>query len=129
MDLPEARKAVIAAIPPRYRETAVAYLDEVPFRAGETVPGDSGQQVADRPVYLGFIDCQAGKNWAHACLYVLCGVDDDVTDVTEGRLPPRSAGVDRTLTVQAVGALVPSWAVFGQRGPGAPGGSTTARSE
>ena len=59
--------------------------------------------------------CQAGKNWAHACLYVRCGVDDDVTDITEARLPPRSGPGDRTLTVQSVGVMVPSWAVFGQR--------------
>jgi hypothetical protein len=39
----------------------------------------------------------------------------DVTDITEARLPPRSGPGDRTLTVQAVGAMVPSWAVFGQR--------------
>jgi hypothetical protein len=115
MDLQEARRAVIAAIPSRYRETAVAYLDEVPFRTGEPVPAESGPEIATRPVYFGFIDCQAGKNWAHACLYVRCGIDDDVTDVTEARLPPRSGPGDRTLTVQAVGAMVPSWAVFGQR--------------
>lgn len=115
MDLRAARRAVIAAIPPQYRETAVAYLDEVPFRPGEVVPVGSSPEVATRPVYLGFIDCKAGKNWAHTCLYVLCGIDDDVIDVTEAGLPPRFVTSDRTLTVLAVGKVVPSWAVFGER--------------
>ena len=59
-------------------------------------------------LHLGFIDCEAGRNWGHACLYVRCGAE---VRVDEGTLPPRLASAGRRLTVLAVGQQVPSWAV------------------
>ena len=73
----------------------------------------TGRPAQRRPIYLGFIDCKAGKNWAHTCLYVRCGVDDDTIEITEGGLPPRLAAGHRGLTLQVAGDMVPSWAVLG----------------
>jgi hypothetical protein len=60
-------------------------------------------------LHLGFVDCEAGRNWAHACLYVRCGAGE--VRVDEGSLPPALAGTGRRLTVLAAGPRVPAWAL------------------
>jgi hypothetical protein len=73
------------------------------------VPHDGGTVPADTSLYLGFVDCEAGRNWAHACLYVRC--TDDGVRVDAGGLPPQLEGTGRHLTVLAVGPGVPDWAI------------------
>jgi hypothetical protein len=64
---------------------------------------------AEERLHLGFVDCEAGRNWAHACVYVRCGADE--VRVDEGSLPPPLEGTGRRLTVLAAGSRVPSWAI------------------
>ena len=70
--------------------------------AGQLVP-------ADERLHLGFVDCEAGRNWGHACLYVRCGAEEVRVDA--GTLPPRLESTGRRLTVLAVGTPVPPWAI------------------
>jgi hypothetical protein len=99
----------LAAIPDRYRDTAIAYLDETPYEPGEPVPVAGRSVPAEERLRLGFVDCEAGRNWAHACLYVRCGADEVRVDA--GSLPPALAGTGRRLTVLAAGPKVPAWAL------------------
>jgi hypothetical protein len=73
------------------------------------VPLDGDTVPADASLYLGFVDCEAGRNWAHTCLYVRCS--DDGVRVDAGGLPPRLRGTGRRLTVVTVGPHVPGWAI------------------
>ena len=86
----------------------MAYLDETPYEPGEPVPAPSGAAPAGERLHLGFVDCEAGRNWGHACLYVRCGAEE--VQVVEGTLPPR-LDPGRRLTALAAGKLVPPWAV------------------
>jgi hypothetical protein len=77
------------------------------------VPVDGEQVPADERLLLGFIDCEAGMNWAHACIYVRVG--STRTRVDSGSLPPRLEGSGRKLTVVHAGTKVPAWALEGSR--------------
>lgn len=99
---------MLAAVPERYSKTAIVYLDEKPYEPGDPVPVDGEAVPAAERLHLGFIDCEAGRNWAHACLYVRCGAER--AQVDSGRLPPPLKGPGREMTVLRVGARVPGWA-------------------
>ena len=102
---------MLAAVPTDRAVTAVAYLDETPYRPGEPVPLDGRSVPAEEELYLGFVDCEAGRNWGHECVYVRCGAGGVRAD--PGRLPPQPQleGAGRRLTVLSVGPGVPAWAV------------------
>jgi hypothetical protein len=102
---------VLEAVPADRAETAVAYLDETPYRQGEPVPLDGRTVPAEEELYLGFVDCEAGRNWGHECVYVRCGAGG--VSVDTGSLPPQPLlqGSGRRLAVLSVGPRVPAWAV------------------
>src|SRR5256885_10446084 len=44
----------------------------------------------DREIHFGFIDLEAGRNWAHACMCVLCNCADHGIEIRPLSFPPRS---------------------------------------
>jgi len=106
MTFQEAKQTVVALVPRECRSGAIAYIDETPYEQGETISIDGrGESTCDR-VFLGFIDCHAGSDWAHRCMYVRCHVADDRVEAVEARLPPRLHGTGRQLTIAAIGRRV-----------------------
>lgn len=70
---------------------------------------------ADERLLLGFIDCEAGMNWGHTCVYVRVG--SSRTQIDSGSLPPRLESTGRKLTVVHAGSSVPEWALAGEPAP------------
>lgn len=73
------------------------------------MPIDGHPVPAPEQLHLGFIDCEADRNWAHACLYVRCGTER--VQVDPGSLPPLLKEANREMTVLQIGSRVPSWAI------------------
>ncbi|HLN17036.1 MAG TPA: hypothetical protein VK277_09840 [Acidimicrobiales bacterium] len=113
MELAEAIAATVSAVPPEDQETAVAYIAEEPLERGDVVYVDRRPEVVEKRTYLGYVDCEAGKNWGHRCRYVRCGVDDSSVEVTLASFPPTLARGRRQFVPQAIGKRVPDWAVLG----------------
>jgi hypothetical protein len=111
MDLAGAIAATVSAIPEEDQLTSVAYVAEAPFVPGDVLYVDRHREVVSRPIYLGYVDCQAGKNWGHRCIYVRCGIVDSAVEVSEARFPPTVETGPRRFTAQSIGTNVPSWAV------------------
>jgi len=112
MTLNEAKQTVVALVPRECRSASIAYIDETPYELGETISIDGrGESAGDR-VFLGFIDCEAGSDWAHRCMYVRCHLADDRVEAVEARLPPRLHGTGRRFKVAAVGPRVSSGATL-----------------
>jgi hypothetical protein len=114
VDLSQVKSAIVAAVPPESRDTAVAYVVESPFLPGEEIPIDRRSERTSKPVYLGFIDLQPGQNWTHLCRYVLGGVDDNSVEIRNASFPPSMSGSQRRFTPVWVGRDVPRWAVTDQ---------------
>jgi hypothetical protein len=104
----EAEQAIVAAIPPDRARSAVASIVDGALEAGDTVLLDRQPFVVPRPIWLGFIDLEPGRNWAHACLYVLCDADGGGAETRFARFPPQAGG--RRMVTLRVGEDVPAWA-------------------
>jgi hypothetical protein len=114
MDHAAAVAATIAAIPSECAATAVAYVDPIPVDAGEVILVDRRPEPVGVAVRLGYVDCEAGRNWGHRCVLVRVPVDGGAVIVTETTLPPTVEGGGRDFQVVAVGGAVPAWAVAGR---------------
>ena len=112
MDLSEAVAATVSAVPDDSRDKAVAYVHERPLAAGTVLLVDRRPEVLIGTIYLGFVDCEPGKNWGHPCRYVRCRVDDDTVEVTEAQFPPAIEDGRLAWVAQFVGPEVPIWAVI-----------------
>ena len=112
MELAQAAALTISAVPQESRDKAVAYLHEHPLGPGTILLVDRHPEVITIAIYLGFVDCDPGKNWGHRCRYVRCGIDDDAVEVTEAQFPPTAEGQQLAWVVQSVGREVPDWAVI-----------------
>jgi hypothetical protein len=112
VDLSEAAAATVSAVPDESRNKAVAYVHEHPLGAGTVLLVDRRPEVLIGTTYLGFVDCEPGKNWGHRCRYVRCGVDDGTVEVTEAQFPPALEHGHLAWVAQFVGPEVPVWAVI-----------------
>lgn len=111
MNIDQARAAIVAAVPHGFARTAAAYIADRRFVPGEILSLDRQPFTVDREIHFGFIDLEAGRNWAHACMYVLCNCADDGIEIRPLSFPPELGG-DRRLVVIAVGDDVPDWAIL-----------------
>lgn len=112
MELARAVALTISAVPEESRDNAAAYLHERPLEPGTVLLVDRHPEVITTAIYLGFVDCDPGKNWGHRCRYVRCGVDNDTVEMTEAHFPPVLEGQRLAWTTQFVGREVPDWAVI-----------------
>lgn len=118
VDLAEAIAATLAAVPDDCRDTAAAYVHERPLAPGTVLLVDRQPEVVHTAIYLGFVDCQAGKNWGHRCRYVRCKVadvpmDGETVSVTEAQFPPTLKDGRIEWAAHFVGRNVPDWALLG----------------
>ena len=105
----QAQNAIVTAVPPEFRRTAVAYIAEGSCAAGEVLSLDRQDYTCRQPMFLGFIDLDSGRNWGHACLYVLCHQSGGV-ETRPGMFPPALTG-DRRLVAISAGEAAPDWAI------------------
>jgi hypothetical protein len=108
----EAIAATVSAVPPEDQETAVAYLAEEPIEPGDMLYVDRQPEAVEIRTFLGYVDCQAGRNWGHRCIYVRCGVDDSSVQLTSASFPPTLGRGRLRFVPHAIGKNVPSWAVL-----------------
>ena len=111
MNVDQARAAILAAVPRDFERTAAAYIADRCFAPGDILSLDRQPFTVDREIHFGFIDLEAGRNWAHACKCVLCNCTDDGVETRPLSFPPELGG-DRRLIVIAVGNDVPNWAIL-----------------
>ena len=111
MNVDQARAAIVAAVPVGFARTAVAYIADRCFAPGDILSLDRQPFSVDREIHFGFIDLEAGRNWAHACKCVLCNCADNGVEIRSLSFPPELGG-DRHLVVIAAGDDVPNWAVL-----------------
>ena len=111
MNVDQARAAILAAVPRGFARTAVAYITDRCFAPGEILSLDRQPFTVDREIHFGFVDLEAGRNWAHPCMCVLCNCADDGIEIRPLSFPPELGG-DRRLVVIAVGDDVPDWAIL-----------------
>ena len=111
MNVDQARAAILAAVPRGFARTAVAYIADRCFAPGEILSLDRQPFTLDREIHFGFIDLEAGRNWAHACMCVLCNCADDGIEMRPLSFPPDLGG-ERRLVVIAVGDDVADWAIL-----------------
>jgi hypothetical protein len=112
MELARAAAFTISAVPEESQDNAAAYLHERPLGPGTVLLVDRRAEVITTAIYLGFVDCDPGKNWGHRCRYVRCGIDNDSVEVTEAQFPPAVEGQRLAWVMTFVGREVPDWAVF-----------------
>ena len=101
----------MAAVPRGFGRTAAAYIADRCFARGQILSLDRKPFTVDREIHFGFIDLEAGRNWAHPCMCVLCNCADDGIEIRPLSFPPELGG-DRRLVVIAVGDDVPDWAIL-----------------
>jgi hypothetical protein len=111
VNVDQARAAILAAVPRDFERTAAAYIADRCFAPGDILSLDRQPFTVDREIHFGFIDLEAGRNWAHACKCVLCNCPDDGVETRPLSFPPELGG-DRRLIVIAVGNDVPNWAIL-----------------
>jgi hypothetical protein len=112
VDLARAVALTISAVPEESQDKAAAYLHERPLGPGTVLLVDQHPEVITTAIYLGFVDCDPGKNWGHRCRYVRCVIENDTVEVTEARFPPTVEGQRLAWVVQFVGREVPKWALI-----------------
>jgi hypothetical protein len=112
VDLSEAVAATVSAVPDDSRDTSVAYVHVRPLGAGTVLLVDRRPEALVGAIYLGFVDCEPGKNWGHRCRHVRCGIDDGIVEVTEAQFPPAMEDGRLAWVAQFVGRQVPGWAVL-----------------
>ena len=101
----------MAAVPHSFARTAAAYIADRCFAPGEILSLDRQPFTVDREIHFGFIDLEAGRNWAHACMCVLCNCADHGIEIRPLSFPPELGG-DRRLVLIGVGDDVPDWAIL-----------------
>ena len=111
MNVDQARAAILAAVPHSFARTAAAYIADRCFAPGEILSLDRQPFTVDREIHFGFIDLEAGRNWAHACMCVLCNCADHGIEIRPLSFPPELGG-DRRLVLIGVGDDVPAWAIL-----------------
>ena len=111
MNVDQARAAILAAVPHSFARTAAAYIADRCFAPGEILSLDRQPFTVDREIHFGFIDLEAGRNWAHACMCVLCNCADHGIEIRPLSFPPELGG-DRRLVLIGVGDDVPDWAIL-----------------
>ena len=111
MNVDQARAAILTAVPSGFARTAVAYIADRCFAPGQILSLDRQPFTIDREIHFGFIDLEAGRNWAHACMCVLCNCTDEGIEIRPLSFPPKLGG-ERRLIVIAVGDDVPDWAIL-----------------
>jgi len=111
VNVDQARAAILTAVPDGFARTAVAYIADRCFAPGQILSLDRQPFTIDREIHFGFIDLEAGRNWAHACMCVLCNCTDEGIEIRPLSFPPKLGG-ERRLVVIAVGDEVPDWAIL-----------------
>ena len=111
MNVDQARAAILAAVPRGFARTTVAYIADRCFAPGEILSLNRQPFTVDRAIHFGFIDLEAGRNWAHACKCVLCNCADDEIEIRPLSFPPELGG-DKRLVVITIGDDVPDWAIL-----------------
>jgi hypothetical protein len=111
VNVDQARAAILTAVPDGFARTAVAYIADRCFAPGQILSLDRQPFTIDREIHFGFIDLEAGRNWAHACMCVLCNCTDEGIEIRPLSFPPKLGG-ERRLVVIAVGDDVPDWAIL-----------------
>jgi hypothetical protein len=111
VNVDQARAAILTAVPGGFARTAVAYIADRCFAPGQILSLDRQPFTIDREIHFGFIDLEAGRNWAHACMCVLCNCTDEGIEIRPLSFPPKLGG-ERRLVVIAVGDDVPDWAIL-----------------
>jgi len=111
VNVDQARAAIPAAVPRGFERTAAAYIADRCFAPGDILSLDRQPFTVDREIHFGFIDLEAGRNWAHACMCVLCNCADHGIEIRPLSFPPE-LGVHRRLVVIVVGDDVPDWAIL-----------------
>ena len=111
MNVDQARAAILAAVPRSFERTAAAYIADRCFAPGDILSLDRQPFTVDREIHFGFIDLEAGRNWAHACMCVLCNCADHGIEIRPLSFPPELGG-DRRLVLIGVGEDVPGWAIL-----------------
>ena len=101
----------MAAVPRGFERTAAAYIADGCFVRGQILSLDRQPFTVDREIHFGFVDLEAGRNWAHACMCVLCNCADDGIEIRPLSFPPELGG-DKRLVVIAVGDDVPDWGIL-----------------
>ena len=111
MNVDQARAAILAAAPHSFARTAAAYIADRCFAPGDILSLDRQPFTVDREIHFGFIDLEAGRNWAHACKCVLCNCADHGIEIRPLSFPLELGG-DRRLVLIGVGEDVPGWAIL-----------------
>ena len=111
MNVDQARAAILAAVPRGFARTTVAYIADRCFAPGEILSLNRQPFTVDRAIHFGFIDLEAGRNWAHACKCVLCNCADNGIEIRPLSFPPELGG-DKHLVVITIGDDVPDWAIL-----------------
>ena len=111
MNVDRARAAILAAVPRSFERTAAAYIADRCFAPGDILSLDRQPFTVDREIHFGFIDLEAGRNWAHACKCVLCNCADHGIEIRPLSFPLELGG-DRRLVLIGVGEDVPGWAIL-----------------
>jgi len=111
VNVDQARAAIVAAVPRGSERTAAAYIADRCFAPGDILSLDRQPFAVDREIHFGFIDLEAGRNWAHACKCVLCNCADDGIEIRPLSFPPELGG-DRCLVLIVAGDDVPDWAIL-----------------
>jgi len=111
VNVDQARAAILAAVPHSFVRTAAAYIADRCFAPGEILSLDRQPFTVDREIHFGFIDLEAGRNWAHACMCVLCNCADHGIEIRPLSFPPELGG-DSRLVLIGVGDDVPDWAIL-----------------
>ena len=111
MNVDQARAAILAAVPHSFERMAAAYIADRCFAPGEILSLDRQPFAVDREIHFGFIDLEAGRNWAHACMCVLYNCADHGIEIRPLSFPPELGG-DRRLVLIGVGDDVPGWAIL-----------------
>lgn len=99
------------------RRRAVVYLDSTVVPGGSRVEIDGAVRTMHRDTAVAFVDDMPGANWGHPCRYLLMDVDTGDVEVVPAHLPPFIRGVPRTLRVVWHGDEVPDWAIASPEGP------------
>jgi len=111
VNVDQARAAILAAVPHSFARTAAAYIADRSFAPGDILSLDRQPFTVDREIHFGFIDLEAGRNWAHACMCVLCNCADHGIEIRPLSFPLELGG-DRRLVLIGVGEDVPGWAIL-----------------
>jgi hypothetical protein len=111
VNVDQARAAIVAAVPRGFVRTAATYIADRCLASGDILSLDRQPFTVDREIHFGFIDLEAGRNWAHSCQCVLCNCADDGVEIRPLSFPPELGG-NRRLVLIVVGDDVPDWAIL-----------------